>query len=77
MPFVSDIVGPQRPVQAPATLVTGSLRRTSTIDTHPARRALGAIARLPGGRRLPLVSVDTSTRTITSVKALLDLRAGL
>ncbi|MGO4441907.1 DUF2889 domain-containing protein [Mycobacterium sp. 2YAF39] len=36
MPFVSDIVGPQQPVGAPATLVTGSLRRTSTIDTYPA-----------------------------------------
>lgn len=36
MPFVSDIKGPQQPVQTPATLVTGSLRRTSTIDTHPA-----------------------------------------
>ncbi len=37
MPFVSDIKGPQQPVQTPATLVTGSLRRTSTIDTHPAQ----------------------------------------
>jgi hypothetical protein len=36
MPFVSDIMGPQQPVQTPATLITGSLRRTSTIDTHPA-----------------------------------------
>lgn len=36
MPFVSDIVGPQRPVQTPTLLATGSLRRTSTIDTHPA-----------------------------------------
>ena len=35
MPFVSDIKGPQQPVQASALLVTGSLRRTSTIDTHP------------------------------------------
>src|SRR5690349_15798140 len=35
MPFVSDIVGPQQPVRTPALLVTGSLRRTSTIDTHP------------------------------------------
>ena len=37
MPFVSDIKGPQQPVQTPATLVTGALRRTSTIDTHPAQ----------------------------------------
>ena len=37
MPFVSDIKGPQQPVETPATLVTGSLRRTSTIDTHPAQ----------------------------------------
>ena len=36
MPFVTDIVGPQRPVQTSAPLVTGALRRTSTIDTHPA-----------------------------------------
>lgn len=36
MPFVSDIAGPQHPVQAPALLVPGSFRRTSTIDTHPA-----------------------------------------
>jgi hypothetical protein len=36
MPFVSDIAGPQQPVQAPALLVPGTFRRTSTIDTHPA-----------------------------------------
>ncbi|MFI5506822.1 DUF2889 domain-containing protein [Mycobacterium sp. NPDC051804] len=36
MPFVSDIKGPQQPVHTPALLVTGALRRTSTIDTHPA-----------------------------------------
>jgi hypothetical protein len=36
MPFVSDIRGPQQPVQIPTILATGSLRRTSTIDTHPA-----------------------------------------
>ena len=36
MPFVSDIVGPQQPVRTPVRLTTGSLRRTSTIDTHPA-----------------------------------------
>jgi Protein of unknown function (DUF2889) len=38
MPFVSDIVGPQQPVQTLAPLVTGALRRTSTIDTYPAGR---------------------------------------
>jgi hypothetical protein len=37
MPFVSDIVGPQQPVETPAMLLTGSLRRTSTIDTHPSQ----------------------------------------
>jgi hypothetical protein len=37
MPFVSDIAGPQEPVQAPALLVANSFRRTSTIDTHPAQ----------------------------------------
>lgn len=36
MPFVTDIVGPQRPVQAWPALGIGALRRTSTIDTHPA-----------------------------------------
>jgi Protein of unknown function (DUF2889) len=36
MPFVTDIAGPQRPVQTSPPLVTGALRRTSTIDTHPA-----------------------------------------
>ena len=36
MPFVSDIAGPQQPVQTWPPLVTGALRRTSTIDTHPA-----------------------------------------
>ena len=36
MPFVSDIMGPQQPVQTSAPLVTGALCRTSTIDTHPA-----------------------------------------
>ena len=36
MPFVTDIVGPQQPVQTWPPLVTGALRRTSTIDTHPA-----------------------------------------
>lgn len=35
MPFVSDIVGPQRPVETWPPLVSGALRRTSTIDTHP------------------------------------------
>lgn len=39
MPFVSDIVGPQRPVQTWPPLVPGVLRRTSTIDTHPAGTA--------------------------------------
>jgi hypothetical protein len=35
MPFVTDIAGPQRPVQAWPPLAPGALRRTSTIDTHP------------------------------------------
>ena len=55
MPFVSDIVGPQQPVQTWPPLDTGALRRTSTIDTHPAGtgksdvelRARDAVARLP------------------------------
>jgi hypothetical protein len=36
MPFVTDIVGPQRPVQAWPPPAPGALRRTSTIDTYPA-----------------------------------------
>ena len=36
MPFVTVIAGPQRPVQAWPSLTAGVLRRTSTIDTHPA-----------------------------------------
>jgi hypothetical protein len=35
MPFVSDIVGPQRPLLRWPTPVPGTMRRTSTIDTHP------------------------------------------
>ncbi len=56
MPFVTDIVGPQHPVQMWPPLVTGALRRTSTIDTHPAGtgesdvdlRARDVLAREPG-----------------------------
>jgi len=36
MPFVSDFVGPQRPVEQCPVPVPGTMRRTSTIDTHPA-----------------------------------------
>ena len=36
MPFVTDIAGPQRPVRTWPPLVAGALRRTSSIDTHPA-----------------------------------------
>ena len=32
MPFVSDIAGPHRPVETWLPVVTGALRRTSTID---------------------------------------------
>lgn len=39
MPFVTDIVGPQHPVVTTPALVAGALRRTSTIDTHPAGTA--------------------------------------
>jgi hypothetical protein len=37
MPFVTDIVGPQRPVQSWPALTAGVLRRTATIDTHPGK----------------------------------------
>jgi hypothetical protein len=36
MPFVTDIAGPQRPVQTWPPFAVGALRRTSTIDTHQA-----------------------------------------
>jgi hypothetical protein len=36
MPFVTDIVGPARPVRTWSPLVPGAVRRTSTIDTHSA-----------------------------------------
>ena len=36
MPFVTDIAGPQRPVQTWPSLAAGTVRRTSSIDTHPA-----------------------------------------
>jgi Protein of unknown function (DUF2889) len=36
MPFVTDIVGPQQPVETWPSLIPGALRRTSTVDTHPA-----------------------------------------
>ncbi len=56
MPFVTDIAGPQRPVQTWPPLAVGALRRTSTIDTHPAGtgrsdvdlRARDAVGRGPG-----------------------------
>ncbi|MDT5015616.1 MAG: hypothetical protein QOD39_1776 [Mycobacterium sp.] len=55
MPFVSDIAGPQQPVQDWPPFIPGALRRTSTIDTHPAGtqksdvdlRARDAVARDP------------------------------
>jgi hypothetical protein len=36
MPFVTDIAGPQRPVRTWQPFAVGTVRRTSTIDTHPA-----------------------------------------
>ena len=56
MPFVTDIAGPQRPVRTWPPLAVGALRRTSTIDTHPAGsgrsdvdlRARDAVGRGPG-----------------------------
>jgi len=41
MPFVTDIAGPQRPVQTWPSLATGALRRTSSIDNHPTRPMRG------------------------------------
>jgi Protein of unknown function (DUF2889) len=49
MPFVTDIAGPQRPVQTWPSLATGVLRRTSTIDTHPAD--IGSSDRTRGGQK--------------------------
>lgn len=46
MPFVTDILGPRRPVAGEAPpLVGGRRRRTSTIDTHPDEQR-GSIADL-------------------------------
>ena len=42
MPFVSDIVGPQRPVPGGPVPVPGTIRRTSTIDTTDLDPALVA-----------------------------------
>ena len=79
MPFVSDIRGPQQPVQTPATLVTGSLRRTSTIDTHPAGtgdsdvdlRARDAVAGQDGVEILG----DTQVRAHLSQRVIDDISA--
>src|SRR5690242_3055829 len=43
MPFVTDIAGPQRPVRTWPPLVPGALRRTSTIDTHPAGKGKSVV----------------------------------
>jgi DUF2889 family protein len=43
MPFVTDIQGPQRPVRTWPPPVAGALRRTSTIDTHPAQAGNSAV----------------------------------
>jgi hypothetical protein len=61
MPFVSDIAGPQHPVQAWPPLVTGVLRRTSTIDTHPAER---------GNSDVDLRARDAVVRGLDTVEAL-------
>src|SRR5215212_8138669 len=49
MPFVTDIAGPQRPVQTWPSLAAGVVRRTSTIDTHPA--GTGSSDRTRGGQK--------------------------
>lgn len=36
MPFLVEAAGPQHPLATTPSLVPGTLRRTSTIDTHPA-----------------------------------------
>ncbi|SEH49885.1 Protein of unknown function [Mycolicibacterium rutilum] len=64
MPFVSDIVGPQRPVQVWPPLAAGVLRRTSTIDTHPdgSGSAVDLRARDAVGRRDGAVDVRDELR---------------
>jgi hypothetical protein len=39
MPFVTDIAGPARPLRTWPPLAVGALRRTSSIDTHPAGKS--------------------------------------
>jgi Protein of unknown function (DUF2889) len=64
MPFVTDIAGPQRPVQTWPSLAAGVLRRTSTIDTHPA--GTGSSDRTRGGQK--------AARTRGGQNAIVDLR---
>jgi Protein of unknown function (DUF2889) len=45
VPFVTDILGPRRPVQGAPPPLAGRLRRTSTIDTHP-HEARGSVVDL-------------------------------
>lgn len=52
MPFVTDIAGPQRPVQTWPPVAVGALRRTSTIDTHPAGTGNSDVAADPHDDRL-------------------------
>jgi hypothetical protein len=65
MPFVSDIAGPQQPVETTPPLVTGALRRTSTIDTHPAG---------PGRSDVDLRARDAAARTPDAVDVLGEIR---
>jgi hypothetical protein len=65
MPFVTEFVGPQQPVQTAARLVTGALRRTSTIDTHPAGTTASAV---------DLRARDVMARTPEDVEVLDHLR---
>jgi hypothetical protein len=72
MPFVSDIVGPQRPLASWPALGPGTVRRTSTIDTHPAG---------PGRFRADLRARDASTdagvEVVDDVVVRADLGGGL
>lgn len=71
MPFVTDILGPRRPVaDRPSPLVAGRRRRTSTIDTHP-DEAQGS---RPGAARVDLRARDAVATEAGGIDVLGEVR---
>jgi hypothetical protein len=71
MPFVTDILGPRRPVVRPTSpLVAGRRRRTSTIDTHPD----GQRGSHPVKARVDLRARDAVATAADSVEVLGEIR---